>query len=93
MATEASKERARLVDYLVVEWGLNGCEAGDLASFGEVLGVGSHYDLDDEGFAAQMEMRAEVLALVGSEAQEMYDEFERRGRERRGEAGQEEAPA
>lgn len=99
MTTKASEARERLAEYLTWEWDLNECEAGDLATFGEVLGTGilrdlySAYDLDDDGFMAHMEARAELLKLAGSSMQDMYDEFERQGRERRGQAGPEEMPA
>lgn len=78
----------RLVEYLVWEWELNECEAGDLSSTAENLWCS--LGLRGEALAAHLEMRAEVLKLVGSSAQELWDGFEKLGSKRR-DAGKETA--
>lgn len=55
---------------LALEWDLSECEHDDLLSWGETLAM---CDCLAETVRVHMEIRAEVLRLVGSEAQEMYD--------------------
>lgn len=76
------------VERLAQKWGLNECETGDLSATAETLF--SVHGLQGEILAAHLEMRAELLKLAGSSAQELWDGFEKMGRERR-DAGKETA--
>ncbi len=69
------------VDRLIVEFGLSDCEAGDLSAFADTLGY--CFNLSDDAILAHVEMRAEVLSLVGSEMAEMYNQMEKWGKERK----------
>jgi len=55
---------------LALEWDLSECEHDDLLAFGMTLAM---CDCLAETVHLHMEIRAEVLALVGSEVREMYD--------------------
>jgi len=78
----------RSVELLTQRWGLNECEAGDLSATAQVLwGI---FGLRGRALALHLEMRAEMLKLAGSSAQEMYDGFEKMGNELR-DAGKETA--
>jgi len=55
-----------------LEWDLTECEHDDLLSWGETLAM---CDCLAETVHLHMEIRAEVLKLVGSEVQEMYDKM------------------
>ena len=69
------------VERLIVEFDLNDCEAGDLSAFADTLGY--CFNLSDDDIMAHVEMRAEVLALVGSEMQTMFNSMEKWGKEKR----------
>lgn len=69
------------VEPLIQKWGLNECEAGDLSATAEVLWCIS--GLRGEALVLHLEMRAEVLKLTGSSAQELWDGFEKAGDELR----------
>ena len=69
------------VERLITEFDLNECEAGDLSAFADTLGY--CFNLSDDAIIAHIEMRAEVLALVGSEMAEMYSDMERWAQEKR----------
>lgn len=71
----------RPVELLMQRWGLNECEAGDLSATAQVLW--DIFGLRGGTLALHLEMRAEILKLAGSSAQEMYDEFEKMGNELR----------
>ncbi len=74
----------RFIEYLIWEFDLNECEAGDLGAFLEAL---SSEPLAENDLRMQLGLRAEVLSLVGSEMQGMYDVLEQEGHERRAEGG------
>jgi len=76
--------RQRFIEYLIWEFDLNECEAGDLGAFLEVLSFEPPAEND---LRMQLGLRAEVLSLVGSEMQGMYDVLEQEGHERRAEGG------
>lgn len=59
----------RFAAWLALEWELSECEHDDLLSWGAAL-AGCGYLA--ETIRLHMEVRAEVLALVGSEVEEMY---------------------
>ena len=71
----------RYVEHLIGEYDLNECEAGDLSDLMEVLLFVRGLSEDD--LRIHLEIRAEVLALVGSEMQGMYDLLEEEGRQHR----------
>ena len=83
-ACSALAARQRFIEYLIWEFDLNECEAGDLGAFLEVL---SFERLVEGDLRVQLGLRAEVLSLVGSEMQGMYDVLEQAGREHRAEGG------
>ncbi len=69
------------VDRLITEFDLSDCEAGDLGAFADTLGY--CFNLSDDAIIAHVEMRAEVLSLCGSEMEEMYNQMEKWGEEKR----------
>lgn len=69
------------VDRLIIEFDLSDCEAGDLSAFADTLGY--CFNLSDDAIMIHMETRAEVLALCGSEMEEMYSVMEKWGKEKR----------
>ena len=69
------------VDRLITEFDLSDCEAGDLSAFANTLGY--CFNLSDDDIMTHIEMRAEVLSLVGSEMAEMYNQMEKWGKEKR----------
>lgn len=62
-------ELESLASYLAHEWELTECEHDDLLAFGAALLI---HGWLAETVRTHMEMRAEVLAMVGSEMEEMY---------------------
>ncbi len=69
-----------LVSYLAYKFDLNDCETADLSSWAEALALcaegkcrGDHAKLSAADVKAHLGIRAEVLALLGSPVQEMYD--------------------
>ena len=78
------------VERLIIEFALTDCEAGDLSLWAETLAVcvdnkcGNWHCILTEGDAmTHLEIRAEVLAKVGSEMEEMYSQMEEWGKERK----------
>ena len=70
------------VSYLANEFDLNDCEAADLSTWAEALDLcvedkcgGDHAKLSEADVKAHLSMRAEVLSLLGSPVQEMYDKL------------------
>ncbi len=61
-------------DYLSLEWDLSETEREDLLSFGMTVAMWE-YELDT--IRIHMEMRAEVLSLVGSDMEEWIEGFKR----------------
>lgn len=64
----------KFVSALVEQHHLNEAEAGDLSALAEALWETK--GLRGKSFEEHLQMRAEVLAKVGTEVQELYDLFE-----------------
>ena len=65
---------ANFSDNLACEWGLSEVEGEDLLAFGATIAMCEN---EESTIRIQMEMRAEVLSLVGSDMEEWIDEFKR----------------
>ena len=65
---------AHLADYLAHEWELSEVETEDLLAFGATIAM---CECDRATIRIHMEIRAEVLHLVGSDMQEWIEEFKR----------------
>lgn len=63
-----------LADYLAHEWCLSEVEADDLLAFAETIAM---CECDAAEIRAHMEIRAEVLSLVGSDMEEWVEGFKR----------------
>ena len=61
-------------DYLAHEWVLSEVETEDLLAFGATVAM---CECEESTIRVHMEMRAEVLHLVGSEMQDFTDAFNR----------------
>ena len=75
------KELESFASNLALEWDLTECEADDLLATGVTLCMGCR--CERETVRLHMEIRAEVLALVGSECEEMYQAMKDHYRGRR----------
>ena len=65
---------AHFTDYLALEWGLAETETEDLLAFGAAVAM-CECELDT--IRVHMEIRAEVLSLVGSDMEEWIEGFKR----------------
>ena len=65
---------ANLADNLACEWDLTETEGEDLLAFGATVAM---CECDPATIRIHMEIRAEVLSLVGSDMQEWIEEFKR----------------
>ncbi len=68
----SENDMAQYADVLTRQWHLNDVEADDLLATGATLRM---CDNSDDTVLIHMEMRAEVLALAGSDMQEWVDGF------------------
>jgi hypothetical protein len=65
---------ANLADYLAHEWNLSEVELEDLLALGTTIAMCEN---DGATVRAHMEIRAEVLSIVGSDMEEWTREFKR----------------
>ncbi len=69
-----------LVELLTTQYGLSECESLDLAAHIDILVIRG---LDDASIMRQAYLRAEILALIGSSHQSLYDRLRELGQARR----------